>query len=155
MEVSGWTPGNFPPRSRVVLGRKVAPVLPFRLKKLLVPCLTALLLGLAGCETVATTDPAVVDISQLAKKPEARSRVAPIYPIEMRKQGISGQVVVEFIVDTQGNVANAFVVSSTNKAFESSALASILQWKFYPGIKGHRAVNTRLRQNLSYGFETN
>lgn len=125
------------------------------MKKLPAPCLAALLLGLAGCETTPTATaphpPApTVDLSKLDQMPQARIRVAPIYPLELKKQGATGQVVVEFIIDPEGNVVNPVVVRSTHPDFEVSALSAILQWKFTPGIKDGRAVNTRLQQQISF-----
>ena len=42
----------------------------------------------------------VFDISKLDQIPVATVQVRPQYPFEMRRAGISGQVVVDFIVDT-------------------------------------------------------
>jgi protein TonB len=87
----------------------------------------------------------VFDISKLDQIPVATVQVRPQYPFEMRRAGISGQVVVDFIVDTSGLVHNAYAASSTQRDFESSAVQAVSKWRFRPGRKGGRAVNTHMQ----------
>ena len=53
--------------------------------------------------------------------------------------------IVEFIVDSKGDARNAFAVRSTKREFEQSAVQAVNKWKFRPGRKGGRAVNTRMQ----------
>jgi len=92
----------------------------------------------------------VFDISKLDQIPQAKFRAKPIYPFDMRRAGISGEVVVEFICDTNGDVLNAFAVRSTQREFEAAAVQAVSKWKFRPGRKGGRAVNTRMQQPISF-----
>lgn len=71
--------------------------------------------------------------------------VSPIYPAAMKLTKTDGKVVVEFIVDTTGRVRAAQVISTTHQAFADYALASVAAWRFVPGYKNGRAVNTRLQ----------
>ena len=87
----------------------------------------------------------VFDISKLDQVPIPTIRGNPQYPFEMRRAGISGQVLVDFIVDTGGSVHNAFAASSTQRDFESSAVQAVSKWRFRPGRKGGRAVNTHMQ----------
>ena len=80
------------------------------------------------------------------------SRALPVYPLELKKLGITGAAEVEFILDTEGHVRNAFAVSATHDAFGRAAVDCIQQWKFTPGIKNGRPVNTRLRQSFSFNL---
>ena len=41
------------------------------------------------------------------------------------------------------NIASPYVISSEVRRFEEAALAGVLKWKFRPGYRGGRAVNTR------------
>ena len=50
----------------------------------------------------------VFDLSKLDQQPVARFQARPQYPFEMRRAGIAGEVVVDFIVDNNGDVQNAF-----------------------------------------------
>lgn len=87
----------------------------------------------------------IFDITKLDQIPVARYRVAPVYPFEMRRAGISGEVMVEFLVDTKGDVQNAFAVRSSQREFEANAVQAVMKWKFKPGRKGGRDVVTRMQ----------
>jgi len=86
----------------------------------------------------------IFDISQLDQIPVARLQQQPIYPFEMRREGVSGEVNVGFIVDINGDVRDAYVINSTRREFEAPAVQAVSKWKFRPGRKGGRAVNTRM-----------
>jgi protein TonB len=93
----------------------------------------------------------VFDINTLDQRPTPRVTVPVQYPFEMRRAGIEGEVLVEFIVDTNGNVRNPFVVRSTQREFEAAAIQAISKWKFRPGRRGGRDVNTgRVQQPFSF-----
>lgn len=53
-----------------------------------------------------------------------------------RHKGLHGKVVVQFIIDTQGNVASAIVLSSTmhNRDVEQGLVKAIKRWRF-PAVK--------------------
>ncbi|HVU36141.1 MAG TPA: TonB family protein [Opitutaceae bacterium] len=87
----------------------------------------------------------VFDLSQLDQTPIARVRVAPQYPFEMRRAGVTGEVTVDFIVDTNGDVQNAYAIKSTQREFEQAAVQAVSKWKFKPGRKGGRNVNTHMQ----------
>ena len=87
----------------------------------------------------------IFDISKLDQIPEVKYRTDVQYPFEMRRAGVTGEVVVEFIVDTNGNVNGAFAVRSSQREFEANAVSSVSKWKFKPGRKGGRNVNTRMQ----------
>ena len=94
----------------------------------------------------------IFDPSKLDQQPQARAKVPPQYPFEMRRAGITGEVLVEFIVDSNGDVRNAFAVRSTQREFETAAVQAVSKWKFRPGKKGGRAVNTRMQQPISFSL---
>ncbi|MCR6656058.1 MAG: TonB family protein [Opitutus sp.] len=97
----------------------------------------------------------VFDISQLDQQPQPRFRAQPQYPFDMKRQGITGEVLVEFIVDTNGDVRNAYAVRSTQREFEASAVQAVSKWKFRPGKRGGRVVNTRVQQPISFTLNDN
>lgn len=87
----------------------------------------------------------VFDIKNLDQQPQARVRTPPQYPFEMRRAGVTGEVTVDFIVDTNGDVQNAYALKSTQREFEQPAVAAVSKWKFKPGRKGGRNVNTHMQ----------
>jgi periplasmic protein TonB len=86
----------------------------------------------------------------LDQQPQPRLQASPQYPYEMKRQGIEGTVVVEFIVDPEGNVRNAAIVSTPNEEFSDSALAAVGKWVFRAGRKDGRAVYTRMRVPMEF-----
>mgnify|MGYP001608836326 CR=1 FL=1 len=87
----------------------------------------------------------VFDISMLDQTPVAKFQARPQYPFEMRRAGIAGEVVVDFIVDTNGDVQNAYALRSSQREFEAAAVQAVSKWKFKPGRKGGRDVPTHMQ----------
>jgi RNA polymerase sigma factor (sigma-70 family) len=87
----------------------------------------------------------VYDISALDQAPRATFQVRPQYPQSVRASGGTGQVLVDFVVDEKGNVANASVASSTNPGLEQAAVDAVSQWTFSPGQKTGAAVATHMQ----------
>jgi len=105
-----------------------------------------------GVVTIPTTRPAgfgrgmqnLFDISQLDQIPIAKVQGQPQYPYEMRRAGIAGEVNVAFIVNVNGDVQDAYAVSSSHREFEAPAVQAVMRWKFRPGRRGGKVVNTRM-----------
>jgi RNA polymerase sigma factor (sigma-70 family) len=55
----------------------------------------------------------VYDISKLDQTPRVKTQARPQYPFELRRAGIGGQVLVDFVVDKDGNVQNAKALKSS------------------------------------------
>ncbi len=94
---------------------------------------------------------AIFDLGQLDAVPVVRFQQQPIYPPAMLRADIAGEVKVAFIVDTNGNVRDAYVVSSTREDFDAAAVLAVSKWKFRPGRKNGQAVNTRM--SVPIGFQ--
>jgi len=87
----------------------------------------------------------VFDISMLDQTPVPKFQARPQYPFEMRRAGMAGEVVVDFIVDTNGDVQNAYALRSSQREFEAAAVQAVSKWKFKPGRKGGRDVPTHMQ----------
>lgn len=103
-----------------------------------------------GAGKVAQNIGAIFNLSDLDRVPEALFQPAPQYPPVMKRDGIEGTVSVEFVVDVQGRVIYAVVVDSLHSGFDEAALTGVAKWKFRPGIRGGRKVNTRMRVPISF-----
>ncbi|MEO6569866.1 MAG: TonB family protein [Opitutaceae bacterium] len=91
----------------------------------------------------------------LDRVPEIKHRVAPVFPVAMRNAGISGEALVEIIIDTEGKVNGAAVVGSTHRDFEEPALEAVRQWAYDPGWKRGRVVNTRMQIPIVFTLALN
>ncbi len=94
-------------------------------------------------QTTVTGD--VFELRRLDRTPKPEFQARPMYPAELRKAGVEGKVVVEFVVDNTGAVQNAKAVSSSQLEFEAAAVEAVSQWKFQPGEKGGQPVNTQMQ----------
>lgn len=94
----------------------------------------------------------IFDLANLDQIPNPRLQGKPTYPFEMRRAGITGEVVVSFIVDPDGNVQNAYAIRSTQREFEAAAIQAVSKWKFRPGKKGGRNVSTRMQVPIVFSI---
>jgi periplasmic protein TonB len=97
----------------------------------------------------------VFDISKLDQAPVPRFQAKPSYPFEMRRAGISGEVLVDFIVDTNGDVRNAFAAHSSQREFEAAAVLAVSKWKFKPGRKNGHSVFTHMQVPIVFTLDEN
>lgn len=77
--------------------------------------------------------------------PRVVKQGTPIYPYAMRASGMRGEVLVDFLVDIEGRVRNAYVVRSLNPTFDDPALDAVRGWKFEPGRVGGVPITTHLQ----------
>lgn len=102
------------------------------------------LLGDMSKHTVMTAD--VVD-----NPPKPRARTAPDYPAKARQRGITGYVTLKLKVTAGGQVDSVRVVESNPRGvFEESAIASVRQWQFDPGVYQGTPVDTWVNQTLRF-----
>ncbi len=97
-----------------------------------------------GTGKIAEKIGTIFNLADLDRIPEAILQAPPAYPVAMRRESITATVRVEFIVDVDGRVVNPSVVHATASGFEDAALAGVSKWRFRPGWKGGRKVNTRM-----------
>ena len=105
-----------------------------------------------GDEVGALPDVGVEWASGLDNPPRTRSQVGPAYPAAERNAGITGEVLVEFMVDESGRVFNPRVVRSSNAAFEPATLRAVAKWRFEPGKKNGRAVRFRMMVPVTFNL---
>jgi TonB family protein len=97
----------------------------------------------------------VFEASELDFDPVPFHRMLPEYPVALRRDGIEGNVVVVFRVDTSGAVIAVEVESTTHPEFTASVVHAVLQWRFMPGTIEGKAVNFRIRQPVEFHIDPN
>lgn len=93
------------------------------------------------------------ELVKLDQKPVIKFSSPPQYPSVMRQAQIEGEVLVDFVVNSEGKVMKPFAVRSSHREFEAAAVAAVSRWKFQPGTKGGRPVNTHMQ--VPIGFSLN
>jgi TonB family protein len=82
--------------------------------------------------------------------PVARFQARPMFPFELRRAGVSGEVKVGFVLDSTGVPRDLYVVSSTNKGFEAAAVRAVSTWRFKPGTVDGVPVYVRMIAPITF-----
>ncbi|MEO0224325.1 MAG: TonB family protein [candidate division WOR-3 bacterium] len=90
------------------------------------------------------TSEEVYEFFKVEIKPQVIKSVPPEYPEYAKKAGIEGRVVISAVVDEEGNVVDAQIVSSTNSIFNEPALKAAYQYKFSPAMMKDKKVKVRV-----------
>ena len=61
---------------------------------------------------------------------------------------------VGFTITSKGVVQDPYAVSSTNEAFEQAAIDAVKKWKFKPGLKDGKPVNTKVQITLTFSLKS-
>ncbi|MEQ1513274.1 MAG: TonB family protein [Lysobacteraceae bacterium] len=82
-----------------------------------------------AAQRAAQAQPTTATASDL----RAISTPSPKYPLEAQRAGLSGEVLVEFTVATDGSVSAARVVrGNPPRTFDREALSAVKRWRFQP-----------------------
>ena len=85
--------------------------------------------------------------------PTLRHRVEPIYPPVAVSAHLEGAVILEAIVDENGQVAGVKVIRSAGALLDNAALAAVKQWRYEPlqlnGIRAKFLLTVVLSFNLT------
>ncbi len=93
------------------------------------------------------------NIADLDRIPEPIVQTPPQFPFGLKEEAPTARVRLGFIVSSKGDVIMPYVISSTHRGFERSALEAVTKWKFKPGMRGGRKVNTRVEQPIDFKVE--
>ncbi len=101
-----------------------------------------------GPQTIADMD--IFELKDLDNNPRRLVAIAPVYPFNLKRMGIEGDVKLVIIIDKNGKVIRATVKESTHKEFEDPSITALMQWKFEPGTRNGKPVKVRRIQPLNY-----
>lgn len=106
-----------------------------------------------GRATPGRGGPITVGISELKVKPRPTYQVEPVYPPDLKREGLSGTVVLGFIVDAGGTARDIQVLSADHPGFIPAAVAALQKWRFSPGRDRGRPVHTRnVQQSIRFNL---
>jgi TonB family protein len=86
------------------------------------------------------------------KTPTKIRDVRPVYPQEAQDARISGMVILEVLVDTQGNVRSARVLRSI-PTLDEAALDAVKQWGFTPSVRDGVAVPVVMTVTVNFTLQ--
>ena len=92
----------------------------------------------------------IFDVAQLDRQPEPTIRPSPVFPPELKQDFPESVVNLEFIITSKGDVVAPSVISAEHGRFAAEAVRAVEKWKFRPGYKGGRPVNTRTQIAINF-----
>ena len=90
------------------------------------------------------------DIYTSSDAPEPVIAVSPEYPEELLRHDFTGQALVEFTIDEEGNVQDVVVKSATSWDFGQAARDAIRKWKYEPPRENGRPVSIRAEKRFDF-----
>lgn len=95
----------------------------------------------------------IVRVGSGIKAPRQTYNVDPEYPLLAREAQIRGTVVVDAVIDEQGNVIQARVVSG-HPLLIGPALKAVLQWKYEPTSLGGQPISVVLEVQVHFNLKS-
>lgn len=87
-----------------------------------------------------------------APKPSRRSAME--YPKAAKKAGIKGYVLLNLLIDKDGNVEKVRILESEPQGvFDEVASAGVKEWKFKPASYKGEAVKVWAKQKIRFDFQ--
>lgn len=83
------------------------------------------------------------------KPPREIVKTTPVYPVLARQARIEGEVVLDAVIDTEGNVVNVTVVSGHPLLIEA-AINCVRQWKYEPTYLNEQPISVQLIVKVSF-----
>lgn len=87
------------------------------------------------------------------KAPIAVKRVDPVYTEVARRSRTQGIVIIEAVIDRQGNVTEARVLKPLGMGLDAAALHAVRQWKFRPGTLNGQPVPVYYNLTVNFRIE--
>jgi protein TonB len=107
------------------------------------------LLGPAPAAPIDSAPKSPIRVGGGVKAPRLIFGPEPVYPLLARHSKISGAVVIDAVIDTQGNVVDMHPASG-NPLLLIAAMAALRQWKYEPTILGGQAYPVRMLVTITF-----
>lgn len=112
----------------------------------------ALRMQVSGAESSGhrpTAHPAFVNVSPKQMENQLIHKVNPKYPVQAKKAGVQGTVVLDAIIGKDGSVKNLKVDSGPEELRQSS-LDAVRQWKYKPYLLNGEPVKVKTKIHIVY-----
>ncbi|HTQ29999.1 MAG TPA: energy transducer TonB [Opitutaceae bacterium] len=88
------------------------------------------------------------------RPPKALAMRNPEYPFELKRNGVQAVIPIEFVVGVDGRAHDVRVFNSPDPRFDDAIMAAAADWRFEPGIRNGKPVNTKLRTSLTFSLSS-
>lgn len=104
---------------------------------------------------LGTISGSAIGVAGLDSPAQATYQKSPIYPHQLRREGIQGVVEVSFVVDTNGRVETAKATKFSQREFAREAESAVRTWRFKPGTKNGRPVKFKMSVPIVFSISDN
>jgi periplasmic protein TonB len=95
-----------------------------------------------------------VTADEVPPSPEEAGNQPPEYPLESRRRGEQGTVVIRLRIDAEGKVLAAEIASSSGHArLDRAALSALLRWVYRPAVRGGIRVAGQVDQQVVFRLD--
>jgi TonB family protein len=91
--------------------------------------------------------------SENAREPEPTKRVAPVYPYELRRKGVSGSTSFLMLIGADGRVKSLYCYQSTHPWLADAAAEALNAWKFKPATVKGTAMPVLANQTMDFSAD--
>ncbi|HET9409231.1 MAG TPA: energy transducer TonB [Candidatus Sulfotelmatobacter sp.] len=81
-------------------------------------------------------------------------KVQPVYPIEARRNGIQGTVVLRAVINTEGRIESLSVISGP-KELTQAAIGAVQQWRYRPYLLAGKPVVADTQVQVNFQLKRN
>lgn len=92
----------------------------------------------------------VYSLGQVDRQPVPKRQPVPAYPQALRNSGERHEAMVEFAIDTEGNVLDAKALRATHPDIATAAVEGVSRWQFQPGEKDGAKVTVRIQMPIVF-----
>jgi TonB family protein len=83
---------------------------------------------------------------------EAIKRVPPVYPVEAKRDRITGSVILAAIIGKDGTVENLKVTKSLRPDCDKSALDAVQQWVYKPFLLNGNPIEVKTSITVKFSL---
>lgn len=100
--------------------------------------------------SLAKNSDKIVSVDKLDTPLKPLSQRPAVYPCKEDFEPVSGEAVIEFVIDDEGKVRLPRIVSATQPEFGYAAVQAVASWRFEPPQSGGKKVMTRVNIPIQF-----
>jgi protein TonB len=106
-----------------------------------------------GVQPDAVGDLDIFDVADLDRPPRRTRTVPPVYPADLRRAHVQGEVTLILVIDQTGRAKVERVAESTNREFVQAAVTAAEQCQWEPPTKDGEAVRARYSMRVPFRLQ--
>lgn len=92
---------------------------------------------------------------EVTRLPKVLHEIKATYPLEAKKAGVAGPVVLDILIDSTGKVRDVQLISGPGFGLNESAMEALKKFEFRPALKGDASVAVKIRYTYRFKLDVN